>query len=180
MIVKIDQRLHTLLIRDDLDNFTAAEVRDMYVKPSLSTEELNPVHAWKKIYRQLNRLVSRGLLIKQASAQQRQRTYTKTPEFQKAVFKLSDLPEPPGEAKGSDTSDDADISLLNRLRDRAKQHQVDLSASIGESEEYMHLYNFYPALKSQLESEYLRARERSSKLLGQLRAIEIIIAQYEI
>ncbi|MNP85586.1 hypothetical protein D3C76_1853850 [compost metagenome] len=43
---------------------------------------------------------------------------------------------------------------------------------MGETERYKQLLEEIPQLKSRLETVYLEVRDRSSKLLGHLRAIE--------
>jgi len=70
--------------------------------------------------------------------------------------------------------------ILESLKDKAKQYQVDLNASISETEEYKLLYESYPSLKLQLETQYELSRNNSSKLLGQLTATQKIISQLSI
>lgn len=43
---------------------------------------------------------------------------------------------------------------------------------MGEAERYKQLLDEMPHLKDQVEGEYLEARDRSSRLLGHLRAVE--------
>lgn len=61
------------------------------------------------------------------------------------------------------------------LQEELSQRRVELVASIGEAEEYQRLYNKYPALRVAVKEQYLESRERSTKLLGQLRAVESVI-----
>lgn len=44
--------------------------------------------------------------------------------------------------------------------------------AMGEAERYKQLFTEIPVLRTQIEGDYLEARDRSSKLLGHLRAIE--------
>jgi len=67
-----------------------------------------------------------------------------------------------------------------QLEESIKQYQVDLLSSIGESEEYMRLYVAFPKMKTHLETQYHQARERSSKLLGQIKAIKNILSHHQI
>ncbi|WP_420390714.1 hypothetical protein [Marinobacter sp.] len=67
----------------------------------------------------------------------------------------------------------------NTVRDLKKElstRKVELIASIGEAEEYQRLYNKFPALQEIVRSQYIESRDRSTKLLGQLRAVEAILA----
>jgi hypothetical protein len=43
---------------------------------------------------------------------------------------------------------------------------------MGEAERYKQLLDEMPHLRDKVESEYLEARDRSSRLLGHLRAVE--------
>ncbi len=63
------------------------------------------------------------------------------------------------------------------LQEELSQRRVELVASIGEAEEYQRLYNKYPALRSAVKEQYVESRERSTKLLGQLRAVESVITK---
>ncbi|MCP5213014.1 MAG: hypothetical protein H6998_19020 [Hahellaceae bacterium] len=46
---------------------------------------------------------------------------------------------------------------------------------MGESDEYELLYAEFPHLKSELQADYTEARDRTDKLLGHVKAIEITI-----
>ncbi|MDH1930483.1 hypothetical protein [Pseudomonas sp. GD03696] len=44
--------------------------------------------------------------------------------------------------------------------------------SVGEAECYKQLIAEMPQLKNEIENDYIQARDRSSRLLGHLRAVE--------
>ncbi|MNJ42889.1 hypothetical protein D3C77_378690 [compost metagenome] len=44
--------------------------------------------------------------------------------------------------------------------------------ALGEAERYKQLFTEMPALRARVEDDYIEARDRSSRLLGHLRAIE--------
>ncbi|MOA63325.1 hypothetical protein D3C78_1890100 [compost metagenome] len=50
--------------------------------------------------------------------------------------------------------------------------RLDFLSSMGEAERYKLLLDDMPHLRDKVEAEYLEARDRSSRLLGHLRAIE--------
>ena len=58
---------------------------------------------------------------------------------------------------------------LDRLH---KETRMDFLSSMGEAECFKKLLKEMPHLHHLLESQYLEARDRSSRLLGHLRAIE--------
>jgi hypothetical protein len=59
-----------------------------------------------------------------------------------------------------------------RLQMMLKETRLDLLSSLGETERYKQLFEEIPHLKGRLEGAYLEVRDRSSKLLGHVRAIE--------
>ena len=74
----------------------------------------------------------------------------------------------------------ADVgAVVSFLQAELQQYQVDLSSSIAESEEYQRLYEKLPELKPQLEIYFMQAREKCSRLLGQVTAIETILTDCE-
>ena len=53
-----------------------------------------------------------------------------------------------------------------------KEIRLDFLSSMGEAERFKLLLEDMPHLRDKVEDEYLEARDRSSRLLGHLRAIE--------
>ena len=70
-----------------------------------------------------------------------------------------------------------DVKTQRALQEELSQRRIELVASIGEAEEYQRLYNKYPALRGAVKEQYLESREKSTKLLGQLRAVESVITK---
>ena len=69
--------------------------------------------------------------------------------------------------------------VLSELQLKAHNYQVDLLTAIGETEEYQRLAKEFPSIQSFLfDADYREAREKSSKLLGQLKAIQTVIMQH--
>ncbi|MDC6700569.1 hypothetical protein, partial [Leclercia adecarboxylata] len=81
------------------------------------------------------------------------------PEQEPSAFDNAAVPQP---------SVDADQHLEALL----KEIRLDFLASMGEAERYKLLLDDMPHLRDKVEGEYLEARDRSSRLLGHLRAIE--------
>ncbi|PHR84912.1 MAG: hypothetical protein COA59_03470 [Colwellia sp.] len=101
-------------------------------------------------------------------------TYSKSDLFYKTDFleksKVEDLPY--GYTKNEQTSNLEPIQ--KRLEKSIQEYQVDMMSAIGESEEYMRLFEEFPDMKKQLEEQYLIAREKSSKILGKITALNNI------
>ena len=181
--LKLDRYLRHILIDKGLETFTISELTDQYLgtfKESSGTD-LDPSEARKWIYRRIYKLVKSGFLEKLAGDSKAVLAFKQTD-----LIKSANITETTNEHIGSlviekpvpcpEASDRTGV--LHKLEERAKQYQVDLITSLGESEEYMCLYESFPSLKPQLEKQYHQARERSSKLLGQLTAIKTMIEQF--
>ena len=62
--------------------------------------------------------------------------------------------------------------MYQRLEATLKEVRLDFLTSMGETERYKQLLDEMPHLRSHVEHEYQEARDRSSRLLGHLRAVE--------
>ncbi|MNV49872.1 hypothetical protein D3C71_1418450 [compost metagenome] len=62
--------------------------------------------------------------------------------------------------------------VIEHLESILKEIRLDFLSSMGEAERYKQLLDEMPHLKEQVEGDYLEARDRSSRLLGHLRAVE--------
>ena len=82
------------------------------------------------------------------------------PEPDKAVRDLEALP------LESSANTDLQLEALH------KEIRLDFLTSMGEAERFKLLLDEMPHLRDKVEGDYLEARDRSSRLLGHLRAIE--------
>jgi hypothetical protein len=171
--VKIDPYLHSALNKDSFNSFTVTQLRDEYLT------ELGPNHdsieARKFTYRQVLRFVRLGLFKKEAASNNRDSRYSKTSKFTQTKFETRSIHEAKKLINVSNNNHD---TALNNIEEQLKQYKVDLLASVGESEEYMRLYKSNPEFKPLLENEYHLAREQSSKLLGQIKALKTVLTHY--
>ncbi len=169
---KINALLKEILLDQSFDNFQVTQLRDAYL--AMSSVILEPDEAHKYVYRQILRLVKNGLLLKHGTKYSKGIAYQKSKLFFETKFieqKAKDRID------NDNTSSTGNNSLaIQMLEERLKQSEVDLLTSIGESEEYMRLYDSFPEMKMHLQSQYLRARENSSKLLGQIKAIKSVLS----
>ena len=179
--LKIDNRLHALLMEEDCDRFRMMTLKDRYIAryaPDADEEQCKATRKW--LYGQVQRLCKAGLLSHVAGSNRRQARYQRTAVFHRVAFALTG-PDSVSDTRSAPAHLVQDAvtaaNLLDELRELERQYQVDLLTSISESEEYKRLYATYPSLKAQLEPQYHEARERSSKLLGQLKAVESVIAR---
>ncbi|MDO6775117.1 response regulator [Shewanella sp. 3_MG-2023] len=173
--IKICPNLHTILQDENFNNFQVVQLRDAFLATSTNNQSVG--ETYKFIYRQVSRLVKKGGLRKVNSKNSKPMAYQKTELFNQIHFVINESSEdiklsPKLKAK-------AERDDIQQLKERLKQSEVDLLACIGESEEYMRLYKSFPEMKEHLESQYMLARENSSKLLGQIKAIKSVIAHQQ-
>lgn len=172
--IKINARLHTILQDENFDDFQVTQLRDAYLASSIANQ--NIIEVRKYIYRQILRLVKKGLLLKKG-ANSKSTVYQKSALFFEANFIIQNTTDS-RVSKPEPITPGTNIAI-QRLEERLKQSEVDLLTSIGESEEYMRLYKSFPEMKVHLESQYLQSRENSSKLLGQIKAIKSVLAHQQ-
>ena len=172
---KISPQLHTILQNESFNNFHVTQLRDAYVANSSVPQDL--IEARKYVYRQILRLVKKGLLLKKGTKNSKTVMYQKSDLFFKTNFIAQSITT--GTVNQPKTTSVNTSIAVQQLEERLKESEVDLLTSIGESEEYMRLYQSFPEMKAHLESQYLQARENSSKLLGQIKAIKSVLAHQQ-
>ncbi|MCL1066892.1 response regulator [Shewanella olleyana] len=173
--ITICTTLHTILQDESFNNFKVVQLRDKFL--AASANNLSIREAYKFIYRQISRLVKSGALIRIESKKSNIAIYQKTDRFHQLDFVKKEV-NTRTQSKGKQVLK-VENDAINQLKERLKQTEVDLFTSIGESEEYMSLYLSFPEMKGHLESQYMLAREKSSKLLGQIKAINSVLAHQQ-
>ena len=169
--IPIDRHLDLILKNNSFNNFTVTQLRDAYA----SSANISKIEARKVIYRQILRLQKLGIFKKEQAVNARESKYSKTAKFLNSQFKPRSLKRSP-QIKMSQQP--TSVGALNEIEEQLKQYKVDLLASVGESEEYMSLYESNPEFKTLLEAEYHQARDQSSKLLGQIKALKTVLSYY--
>jgi hypothetical protein len=171
--ITIDQNILSILKDEKFDDFTVTQLKEAFaasLRGAISGEE-----ARKVVYRQVLRLLKIKVIKKDEATNARNSIYSKTAKFSKLHF----IPRESRytERAQSITTNNRNSGLI-QIEEQLKQYKVDFLTSVGESEEYMRLYKSNPELKSLLETEYHQAREQSSKLLGQIKALKNILSHY--
>lgn len=173
--INICAKLHTILQDESFNNFQIVQLRDRFLSASNSNQSVSDTY--KFIYRQVSGLAKKKVVRKVNKENTKTVIYQKTELFDQINFVIKN----PIETVKSPQKilDKTEYAVIQQLKERLKQSEVDLLTSIGESEEYMRLYNFFPEMKEHLESKYLLARENSSKLLGQIKAIKSLLSHQQ-
>lgn len=179
----LDERLYVLLQQEGRTQFTTAELRDAYAKALEGTHfRLSDVRRY--VYTQIRRMIRAGLLMPDEERRSRGQVFHLQPfpahlklELTASGFQQS--PKTSSEPNTAPSAADERSASLAPGSD-AKQHlevllkeiRLDFLSSMGEAERFKQLIDDLPSLKEKVEGEYVEARDRSSRLLGHLRAIE--------
>jgi len=170
--VKIDSLL-LMLIKENLSNgFTTKSIRDEYLKRSI-----NPAcskETRKYIYKQILRLISLGILIKNGDKYSQKAIYMPSSTFYRADFSSIKLGGEEHVIKVN--SEKLGKPSLHKLECILKKYKIDMLSAIGESEEYIRLSNQFPEMTLVLKEKYQIASDKSSKFLGKITAIKAIIS----
>lgn len=182
-VFEFDRQLHSLLCQHFSREFTTRQLRDAYAALLPPTSfRLADVRVY--VYEQIRRLIRVGWAAMAELRQKRGQVFhmLDMPQRLQLVlvdgnfFKSVDPLEDPAD-EGRETPCPVSCSMEEqddqaRLQVMLKEIQLDLLTSLGETERYKQLFEEIPHLKGRLEGVYLEVRDRSSKLLGHVRAIE--------
>lgn len=177
--------IYLILVKGGLDQFTVRELRDAYLRClELPATKDTKREAYHTVYRHMQTLL-RNDFVEKTNGDDGTTRYQKTLKFHETPFVEKSSPKLE-KVKGmtstvvatAEVPSIANCALIATLQHMAYQYQVDLLAAIGESEEYQRLAKEHPTIKHLFDTDQRVAREKSSKLLGQLKAIETVIMQH--
>lgn len=182
-VFEFDRQLHSLLCQHFSVEFTTRQLRDAYaaVLPP-SSFRLADVRVY--VYEQIRRLIrvgwaemaeqrqTRGQVFRLLEIPQRLQLVLVDGSFSKSVDALKVLADEGREHPCPVSSPIEEQDDQTRLQAMLKETRLDLLSSLGETERYKQLFEEIPHLKGRFEGAYLEVRDRSSKLLGHVRAIE--------
>ncbi len=176
--IKIDLYLYEVFVEKSFDCFTMSELCDAYMDESelYATEDRKLVRSW--LYGQLNRLIKNRIIVKLNQNRIERSIYIKTDLFYYATFNIDGHVIDPIESRQMVDKTIVKQSAIDELRICAKQYRVDFMASLAESEEYMRMIKSFPELTPTLKDQYHRSRESSTKLLGKLKAVEVLLTEW--
>lgn len=173
---KLDRCLYALLQDGDFQQFTIRQLRDAYASQS-GCVGLSAAELWRYVHDQVTRLKRVGWVRLDAERRHRGQVYcvdTAPDSLNLDLVNGHGCPTEPA-LTGQRDKHSAE-SLISkpvlRLEALAKEIRLDMLSSVGEAERYKQLIAEMPQLKAQVENDYLAARDRSSRLLGHLRAVE--------
>jgi len=68
------------------------------------------------------------------------------------------------------------VDPMQPLRDRLNRHKLEMLSAMGEVEEYDELCEEMPELRDTVQARYNESRDKCSKLLGRVKALESLLA----
>lgn len=176
-----DRRLYELLQEEGRTQFTTRDLRDAYAKRLEGmTFGLGDVRRY--VYEQIRRMLRAGWLVPDEERRTRGQVYHLQPFPEHLLLELVDggfenslkavsEPEPSVPERGS-VPPNSSSNAEQHLEALLKEIRLDFLSAMGEAERYKQLLDEMPHLRDKVEGEYLEARDRSSRLLGHLRAVE--------
>lgn len=149
-------------------SFTVDELTETYLKHPSS------LHASKKaarqfVYRNMQRLMKVGHM-ERLKANSGWPHYALTQQFlrlNKTILSISPAPV--------EVTVQLQIDPLVGLKERLKMHQAEVLTAMGEMEEYEAICQEMPDLREIAQPRYNESRERCSRLLGRVKALESLL-----
>ena len=181
---EFDRQLYGLLCQEQHQEFTTRQLRDAYAATLEQGYELGAVRIY--VYEQIRRLIRAGWVSKSAGLRKRGQVFrllekpasiklllvdSRCPQSAKPSTELTESSQSPEDVIAHPVAPGGTADY-GRIEEMLKETRLDLLSSMGETERYKQLFEEIPHLKSRLENDYHEVRDRSSRLLGHLRALE--------
>ena len=178
----LDRQLYEVLQEEGHSQFTTRDLRDAYAKRLEGMDfQLGDVRRF--VYEQIRRMIRTGWLVPDQVQRKRGQIYHLRPFPENLKLELVDGAferSLKNTVKTDNTSPDDEGLLPQSSRLDAEQHlqslmkevRLDFLSAMGEAERYKQLVADLPHLRDKVEADYLEARDRSSRLLGHLLAVE--------
>lgn len=189
---EFDRQLYDLLCQEQHQEFTTRQLRDAYAASLGSGYELGVVRIY--VYEQIRRLIRAGWVSKSAGLRKRGQVFRLLEKPASITLVLADSRCPQSAKPSTELTENCEspkngianpVALAitadhGRIEEMLKETRLDLLSSMGETERYKQLFEEIPHLKSRLEGAYHEVRDRSSRLLGHLRALETTLKEITI
>jgi hypothetical protein len=147
-------------------SFTVDELTEAYLQHP-SSSHTSKKAARQFVYRNMQRLMKAGHM-ERVQVTGRWPHYSLTQQFLKLrAYTSSPISSEPALQLQTDP--------LAGLRDRLKVHQAEVLTAMGEMEEYESICQEMPDLREIAQPRYNESRERCSRLLGRVKALESLL-----
>lgn len=177
-----DRRLYELLQDGGYAQFTTCDLRDVYASQLEGTSfKIGDVR--RHVYDQIRRMLRVGWVVPDKDRRKRGQVYHLQACPKHLRLKLVDsmfessinasaepqVTVPVGDAGVASLMQ---FDMTQHLQALLNETRLDFLVAMGEAERYKQLLAEMPQLREKVEPDYLEARDRSSRLLGHLRAVE--------
>nr|ACP17951.1 hypothetical protein [Pseudomonas nitroreducens] len=174
-----DRRLYELLQEEGRTKFTTRDLRDAYAK-RLEGLNFRLGDVRRYVYEHIRRMLRAGWLVPDEDRRTRGQVYHLQPLPEHLLLELVDGGFENSTKIATEAGLRPSVPELSKPVSDAKQHlemllkeiRMDFLSAMGEAERYKQLLDDMPHLRDKVEGEYFEARDRSSRLLGHLRAVE--------
>ncbi len=170
--IRLRPELFALLTSGKIETFTAAELTNTYRRLP-NSQSLTKQAARQFILRNLKRLETKGYLKEVSTSSSSTPRYRLASNFNSNCVTIG---RPHLSIKGEENS--LSTNFEASLRDKLKNQKQELGSIIGEIEEYELISNEVPLELDYIQSLYNQARDRYSKTIGRIRALESLISHY--
>lgn len=130
--------------------------------------------AQQYIYKNVLRMEEAGLVTRENSRNGKNIVFKLDPRFVEPAEESVSLISSPNDVKGNNHA-----VIAGKLREKLAHYKLELLTSIGEAEAYDALCGEIPQIRSEAQELYNQVRDRSSKLLGNVKALESLLAKYQ-
>lgn len=175
---KLNRRIYELLQASELQRFTTRDLRDAYSQ-KIAKSDVGLGELWKYVYEQVRRLKHVGWVRQDEIRRNRGQVYhvlkkpeTLVVEFVDDIFDSHTTFQEVGLGESPENVHTLFEAPSQRLEVLAKEIRLDLLTSMGEAERYKQILSEMPQLRDWIDADYIEARDRSSRLLGHLKAVE--------
>lgn len=172
--IKIKPELLSLLTSGAFNHFTSQALISAYSELPTSLV-LNKKQIQQFIFRNLERLTWAGLATKMSEGKTMHAEYSLTEKFTPSHYSIGT----PHTKKSAKETKQLQVDPLQELKEQLKAHKLELLTTIAEIEEYEELCQQLPSKQLEIQQLYNDARNRYSKTLGKVKAIESLISYSE-
>jgi hypothetical protein len=173
--IKIKPELLSLLTSGEFKHFRSQELIDAYQNLP-SSSKLNQRQVQQFIFRNLDRLVWAGLAIREDKGTNKHGEYRLTSRFTSENYDVG-TPHCKEVTHQSIVPVESNNDHLLQLKEQLSTHKLELLTTIAETEEYEALCQQLPSKQPEIQELYNDARNRYSKTLGKVKAIEALISR---
>ena len=166
--IKLNEDIYHLLVEKNFNHFTITALRNTL--QALNDTYKNPDEARRFVYRQVIRLVDKGVLVRGVNPSPKRAQYSKTPLFKTSIFtrvtndSIASLSQ----------SQVIDKSFNSELHDAIKAHESEMTVLVSELEEYRRLIEANPNCYDAIVVFLDKGQARLLSIKGKLAALNNI------